>query len=266
MSPRYRQLPQRVVEAFPVTIHFHGWLTELTRRVRHSSALPSFLLNRRTSVKDLIESFGVPHTEVDAILIDHQPVSFDYTIEEKSSVDIHPPQPPVNVFAPSMLRQKPITAIRFLVDANVGKLAGKLRMAGFDTCYNPQWDDEQLADMAEKRGYILLSRDIQLLKRKKIVFGHFVRETLPARQLSEVIHFYGLFEQMNPFSRCMRCNHTLIPVSKEEVFNRLEPLTQKFYHTFHRCESCGQIYWPGSHRERMERDLKTLTQHLPLQY
>ena len=264
MVPCCRHEHEPPVNTFPITIHFHGWLTALTRRARRSNGPFTFPLNRRTSIKDLIESFGVPHTEVASILLNRQAVPFSHPIDPESSVEVFPARPPVNVLAPCLLRPKPLAAIRFLVDANVGKLGGKLRMAGFDTCYNPQWHDKQLADIAEKRQCILLSRDIQLLKRKKIEFGHFVRETLPAQQLAEVIHFYGLLDKMKPFSRCMRCNGTLTPVPKREILGQLEPLTQKFYHIFHRCSSCRQIYWPGSHREVMENDLKDLVNYAPL--
>ena len=266
MNPCYGQEPGPPVDLFPVTLHFHGWLTALIKRVRRSNGLLTPPLHRRTSIKDLIESFGVPHTEIGSIQINRQAVSFDHIIEEESSVEISPLRPAVNVLAPCLLRPEPLAAIRFLVDANVAKLAGKLRMAGFDTLYDPQWHDAELADIAEDKQCILLSRDIQLLKRKKIVFGHFVRETLPEKQLAEVIHFYDLSQEIRPFSRCMRCNGTLTPVPKQEILAQLEPLTRRYYHSFHRCESCRQIYWSGSHREPMEKTLKEVIEYRPLTY
>ena len=247
-----------------VTLHFHGWLTTLIKRVRRSNGPLTPPLNRRTSIKDLIESFGVPHTEVGSIQINRQAVTFDHIIVKKSFVEVFPLCPPVNVLAPSLLRSTPLPAIRFLVDANVGKLAGKLRMTGFDTLFNNQWHDAELADLAEERRCILLSRDIMLLKRKKITFGHFVRETLPTKQLAELIHFYGLSGKILAFSRCMHCNGTLVPVAKHEILDQIEPLTRKYYHSFHRCSSCTHIYWSGSHREPMEKDIKELSKYCPL--
>lgn len=262
MTPSCPQEPGPPANIVPVTLHFHGWLTTLIKRVRRSNGLT--LLNRRTSIKDLIESFGVPHTEVGSIQVNRQAVTFDHIIAKKSSVEIFPLCPPVNVLAPSLLRPSPLPAIRFLVDANVRKLAGKLRMTGFDTLSNPQWHDAELADISEKRQCILLSRDILLLKRKKITFGHFVRETLPTKQLAELIHFYDLSDKILAFSRCMRCNGTLVPVPKQEILDQIEPLTRKYYHTFHRCSSCTHVYWSGSHREPMEKDIKELTDYCPL--
>ena len=248
----------------PVTLHFHGWLATLIKRARRSNGPLTPPLNRRTSIKDLIESFGVPHTEVGSIQVNRQAVTFDHIIAKKSFVEIFPLCPPVNVLVPSLLRPTPLPAIRFLVDANVGKLAGKLRMTGFDTLYNPQWHDAELADLSEERQCVLLSRDIMLLKRKKITFGHFVRETLPTKQLAELIYFYGLADKILPFSRCMRCNGTLVPVAKQEVLDQIEPLTRKYYHSFYRCSLCTHIYWSGSHREPMEKDIRELRNYRPL--
>lgn len=266
MTRCYGQEPGLTAHSFPVYIHFHGWLTTLIQRVRRSNGLLTPALNRRTSIKDLIESFGVPHTEVGSIEINRQLVPFDHIIEGESTVEIFPSQPPVNVLSPCLLRPKSLAAIRFLVDSNVAKLAGKLRMAGFDTLHDPLLHDAQLADMANETNRILLSRDIQLLKRKKIEFGHFVRETIPDRQLAEIIHFYDLSDAIRPFSRCMLCNGILAPVQKEDILDQLEPLTRKFYHTFLRCRLCKQIYWSGTHRKPMEKILRELSLYQPLSY
>lgn len=247
-----------------VTIQFHGWLEQLLTRVRRKSRLLFPSLQRRTSIKDLIESVGVPHTEIGSLAVNGEKVLFHHIICEKSHVDVFPHCPPVNVLVPSALNPIPLPAIRFLVDANVSKLASKLRMAGFDTFYNSQWDDQDLADISQERKCILLTRDIQLLKRRKIVFGHFVRETIPLKQMSEVIHFYGLLDSILPFSRCMSCNGMLVPVKKQDILEQLEPLTQKYYNVFHRCSTCSQVYWFGSHREQMERDLSELRRNYSL--
>lgn len=242
-----------------VALQFHGWLEELISRRRRGEEVWAYSLTRRTSMKDLVESFGVPHTEVGRIEVDGEYVTFEYIIERQSSVDIYPQSPPVDVLAPTLLRPHPPAAIRFLVDVNVGKLAGKLRMAGFDTHYDPRWTDRELADIADAKGCILLTRDIMLLKRKKVLYGHLVREIDPNRQLAEIISYYGLLPSIRPFSRCMRCNGLLAPVAKEEILDQLESLTKKYYQTFHRCRECRQIYWSGSHRDAMEKALERLS-------
>src|SRR5665648_185467 len=95
-----------------------------------------------------------------------------------------------------------------------------------------------------------------LLKRKELVFGYLVREIYPEKQLAEVIHLFGIKEQLKPLSRCMRCNGLLQKVAKEQILDQLEPLTKKYYHSFRQCRLCHHIYWPGSHRDKMLRLLK----------
>ena len=169
-----------------------------------------------------------------------------------------PLQPPVDVTTPSRLRPQPFQDIRFVADVNVGKLASFLRMLGFDTYYRPDLQDAECARLAAAEQRIVLTKDAKLLKRKLIVHGHLVREVHPRRQLQEVVHFYGLDSSLAPFSRCLRCNALLEPIDKEAVLHRLEPLTKKYYDRFHRCPGCDQIYWSGSHREKMEHLLAAL--------
>ena len=170
----------------PTTLFFSGWLKKLTQRTRRtdSQGRITLIIDRRTSVKDLIESFGVPHTEVGGIFVDEVEVAFDHIVDQANSIKVLPLKPPVDIFQPTLLQPMPPPAIKFLVDANVGKLASKLRMAGFDTMYPEVCHDAELAKIAEKEQRILLSKDIQLLKRKKVTHVHFVREIHPQLQLA----------------------------------------------------------------------------------
>jgi uncharacterized protein with PIN domain len=266
MEMDYKSCLRTMTELIPVTLHFHGWLKVLAGRTRRGEELPTPFFTRRTSTKNLIESFGVPHTEIGGIRADCGNVTFDHVIEHRTRLDISPLCPPVNVLAPSTLRPEPLPAIRFLVDMNVAKLAAKLRMAGFDTLYNPQWGDHDLAEIAEKQQCIILTRDIMLLKRNKVTYGHLVREVNPKKQLAETIAYYGLFDSIRSLTRCMRCNGLLAPVAKEEIQDKLEPLTRKYYQTFHRCSSCFQVYWPGSHHDAMVEELGRLNNYTSLPF
>jgi len=115
-----------------------------------------------------------------------------------------------------------LAEIRFLVDVNVAKLASLLRMAGFDTAYENRRSDAELAELSEREGRILLTRDRSLLKRRQVEFGHLVRSVAPREQLAEIITLYGLQQKGQPFSRCLVCNGRLSTVKKEEVLHRSE--------------------------------------------
>lgn len=242
-----------------VTLIFYGNLKDLLKKGLPQNGIIHHSLNRRASVKDVIESFGVPHPEIQWLKINGQQLGFDSILQDKDKVEISPLTPPFDVFKVSILRPDPLEKIRFVVDVNVGKLAALLRMAGFDTVYQNSLIDVDLADIADQEKRVLLTKDCNLLKRKKVVFGHLVREIQPLRQFPEIINLFQLIKKMRPFSRCLLCNSLLKPVAKEDILHRLEPLTKKYYNSFQFCPECDKIYWPGSHRQKMQGYFHALT-------
>lgn len=237
---------------------FHGDLPSLlSRRWRPKSRL-ELELDRRASVKDAVEALGPPHTEIGMLKANGREIGFEELLGERAYLEVYPLQPPVDVRRPTRLRPVAFPAIRFIADVNVGKLARRLRMIGFDTLYRNDLSDAVCAAIAWAEQRICLSKDFRLLKRNPIVHGRLVRENDPRAQLREVADFYGLGPHMVPFSRCLRCNHPLEPVAKAAILSRLEPLTRKYYDTFECCPRCDQVYWAGSHREQMEKLLADL--------
>jgi len=144
-----------------------------------------------------------------------------------------------------------LTRLGFVVDVNVGRLALLLRMLGFDTVYENNLRNSRLAEIAQRENRILLTRDTTLLRRKIVMHGYLLDSQVPEEQAREVMELYGLGSQAKPLSRCLPCNGVLVPVDKEKIIDRLEPLTKKYYHTFHICPACNRIYWPGSHQQKL---------------
>lgn len=245
-------------------IAVHGWMKKLLAdeiRGRDTFAHNS---TRKASIKDVIESLGIPHTEIGRLVVNGQDVDFFYNVDDQDRLEVFPIQAPADPLTPSLLRPEPLPAFRFLADANVGKLATLLRMVGLDTAYPGQLPDEEMAGIAAREQRLLLTKDVQLLKRKVIGFGRLVRETEPVRQLAEIIHFYGLQDALHTYSRCLRCNTLLVPVDKSSVIDRLEPLTIKYYHAFRLCSTCDKIYWAGSHTDNMQHYLNAINRYQPL--
>lgn len=239
-------------------VFLHDGLDELlSRRVARGQSLNLSVL-RRPSVKDLLESLGIPHPEIGLLRINGREVSFAPVVSEGDRVEAFGLRPPVDLLATSLLRPG-LNAVRFAVDVNVGKLASMLRMAGLDAFYDPGLDDVGLAEAAQQEGRVLLTRDRSLLRRTAVEHGHLVRACRPREQLAEVLWLYGLQGRLAPFSRCLVCNGLLQPVTKAEVLHRLQPLTRRYYDSFMVCLSCDRIYWPGTHRERMAEVLSGLT-------
>ncbi len=234
-----------------VTFIFRNYLREMLKK--EGAAGSSFLhhFDRKASIKDVIESLGVPHPLIDRLKVNGAEVGFDYILRDLDIIEATPLTPPVNPFIPNILRPEALPRIAFVVDVNVGKLALHLRTLGFDAVYENDTRDGRLAGIAYAQKRILLTRDISLLKRKIVMHGYLLRAQDPTRQLIEVVRLYDLSSHIKPLSRCIPCNGLLVPVSKETILERLEPLTRKYYDSFHICEKCKKIYWPGSHQEKI---------------
>ena len=212
----------------------------------------------RVSVKDLLESVGVPHTEIDLILVNGDSVDFNYLVQQGDRISVYPMFERFDIAAVSKVRPEPLRAIKFVLDVHLGKLANYLRMAGFDTLYERDYFDAELAAISSSQHRILLTRDRGLLKHRIIQYGHFVRQTDPLKQLQEIIRWFDLYRLLNPFSRCIRCNGILQPVDKSDIQSLLPPGTSKYYHTFRQCRECHQVYWKGSHYQKMQRLLSKI--------
>lgn len=239
-----------------VTFHFHSALTEFLSKENRQAVLHVNFEGHET-IKHLIESLGIPHTEVDVILVNGVSVDFTYQPEYADEVDVFP----VQAFTETSVQhlQPVITGEpRFVLDGHLGKLASYLRLMGFDALYRNDYDDHELSEISSQQNRILLTRDRGLLKRSEVQFGYLVREKLIESQVVEILCRYDLVGLVKPFSRCARCNGVLTPVSKADVFDRLEPKTKLYYEDFRQCVTCDQIYWKGSHFERMEKDINVL--------
>lgn len=204
-------------------------------------------------IKDPIEVFGVPHTEVDLILVNGESVGFDYRLQEGDRVAVYPAFESFDISPLVRLREHPLRKTAFVLDVNLGKLARRLRMLGFDALYSNRYQDAEIADIAAAEHRIVLTRDRRLLFARRITHGYWVRSVLVEEQVEEVLRRFDLHSQIRPLRRCLTCNGELQKVPKAEILKRLEPKTKLYYEEFYRCENCGRIYWKGSHVEDMQQ-------------
>ncbi len=218
-------------------------------------------LSERTSVKDAIEACGVPHTEVDLILVDGDPVDFAHVLSHESAIDVYPIDSKRQTLFPKD-RLQALQIHKFVADGHLGKLVRDLRLLGIDVAYDSAAEDRQLVAAAVERERALLTRDRRLLMHGAVRHGYYLRSQYPLEQTVEVLRRFELLPAINPFSRCLRCNAFLEPVPKERVIDRLEPLTKIHYQNFRRCSACGQVYWAGSHFEKLEARVAKLRQAL----
>lgn len=203
------------------------------------------------SVKDMIEACGVPHTEVDVVLVNGRSVDFSYRIEDRDRISVYPVFESFDVKGIVRVRPEPLRDPRFVLDAHLGALARHLRLLGFDCLYRNDYSDVELVETSVSERRALLTRDVGILKRSAVTHGYFVRGTDPRAQTVEVLRRFDLFREIDPFRRCLSCNGVLTPVAKALVEDRLPPRTARYYDEFRMCTDCEQVYWKGSHYTHM---------------
>ena len=234
------------------SLRFYAELNDhLPAEERYRTLQRDFLTPR--TVKDLIESCGVPHAEVDLILANGESVDFSYLVRDGDRIAVYPMFEALDVTPELRVRPKPLREPKFVLDVHLGKLAAYLRMLGFDCEYRNTFADAELVRISTTQHRILLTRDRGLLKRGAITRGYWLRHTESRRQVMEVVRRFDLVRAMRPFTKCMACNGILQAVEKELVRGRVPPRIWDQREEFQECTVCGRVYWKGSHYERMRR-------------
>jgi hypothetical protein len=205
----------------------------------------------RASVKDIIESLGAPHTEVDLILVNGKSVGFDYLINGGDDISVYPVFESLDITNVQHLRPKPLREPKFIADVHLGKLTRYLRMMGFDVLYKSNFDDKEIVSLSLTELRAILTKDRGILKRSEVTHGYWVRSTKIKEQVIEVIKRFDLKNIIKEFSRCITCNSVLKPISKNEIIDDLPPRVSKSQVDFFRCSACKKNYWKGTHHQKM---------------
>ena len=205
------------------------------------------------TVKHAIEALGVPHTEVELILVNGVPVDFSHRLKDGDRVSAYPMFESLDVTPLLKLRPEPLRVIRFLTDAHLGALAKRLRLLGFDTRHAGSMDDAEIAAVSASERRVLLTRDRELLKRKQISHGCYIRQSDPALQLAYVIRRLDLRRAARPFTRCGECNGALQESSPEAVSDRVPEGVARRFRRFWICAGCNRVYWQGTHYQTLIR-------------
>lgn len=243
------------MKPFKVRLRFHGDLN-IFLGSKVGDPVIERPLAEKTSIKDVIESCGVPHPEVDLILVDDQTVGFDHTLANDAKVEIFPVENQGTDRTEKQLQTIGITS--FVADGHLGGLTRNLRLLGFDVAYPKSADDRQLLEVMVRENRALLTRDRRLLMHAIVQHGYYPRSQNANEQTIEVVRRFDLSELIAPFTRCLRCNALLEEATKAEVIDELEPLTKIYYDQFRRCPDCKQIYWPGSHFSKLQKRIEEI--------
>lgn len=236
--------------------HIHGPLTDFLEGTGRKRTV-EFKFFNRPSVKDAFEAIGIPHPEVGLILIDNRPVGFGYNMTGGEKIDLYSHIDCPENFDEFRLPFRPSGRLSFILDVHLGRLARYMRAAGIDTIYEKEdMGDETIAGIAHKEKRIVLTRDVALLKRSSVIYGHWMRNTESRAQFREAVRHYGLKKIFRPFSRCAHCNGPIEKVEKSKVAGRLPKGVRQNFNNFFACTVCGQVYWEGTHYKRIAEFLE----------
>lgn len=244
---------------------FYAELNDFLPKQRKQHSFP-YKFSGKPAIKDSIEAIGVPHTEVDLIIVAGESVGFDYHLRDGDNVSVYPVFEGVDISPVNRLRQEPLRNTKFVLDVHLGKLARYLRMLGFDAFYRNDYNDTQIVEISVADNRIILTRDQGLLKNAAVTHGYWLRSTQPRKQVCEVLQRFDLHAQIRPFHRCMLCNGKIETVRREDVQHQLSQETLQYFDEFYRCRACGHVYWRGSHFEKMSRFVSEMMASAKEQY
>ena len=206
---------------------------------------------RAATTKHMIEALGVPHTEVELVLVNGESVGFDRLLQEGDRVAVYPKFEALDITPLLRVRDRSLRVTRFIADVHLGGLAHLLRMSGFDTLYDNNYDDSEIEDIAAQEGRIVLTRDRELLKRRRITHGCYVHMLKSRQQLREIFERLDLVRNAQPFTLCLYCNAPLHAIDKALVQQRIPPAVREHYERFSTCDVCQRVFWEGSHWRSM---------------
>lgn len=221
----------------------------------HRTAVTTLTTDGSSSLGHVVESLGIPLTEVGGLAVDGRDVPAGHVPVSGEVVEVRAVTRPQAV---------PGAPLRFLLDVHLGTLARRLRLLGVDAAYESEdIGDAALAALSAKERRVMLSRDRGLLHRRELWAGGYVYSDRPEEQLPDVLGRFA--PALAPWTRCVACNGPLARADKESVRDRLADGTRKTYDVFAECTACGRIYWRGAHHTRLsavvEQALRDFGEH-----
>jgi len=231
---------------------FYEELNEFLPKQRRKTDFQVDFKGRRT-IKDMIEALGVPHTEIDLILINGKSVDLTYRLQDDDRVSVYPVFESLNIKNVTRLRKIPLRKTKFIADIHLGDIVKYMRVLGFDVYFKPSLFTQKIIEISKKENRIILTKSRRLLKIKEVTHAIFIRPGTTAEQIKKIVDFLDIKDSIKPFSRCLRCNNLVKSVSKESIADRIPPKTREFCDQYTYCDLCDKIYWNGTHFIKMNK-------------
>jgi uncharacterized protein with PIN domain len=239
------------------TFRFYEELNDFLPKHRRKTDFEAQFKGKR-SIKDMIEALGVPHTEIDLILVNGKSVDFNYILQDGDRASVYPVFEFLNITEVTRLRKIPLRRNKFIADINLGDIVKYMRVLGFDLFYDPLLTPREIIEISNTENRTILTRSRKLLKFKEVTHGIFLRPGTTPEQIRRIIDYLDIKDNIKPFSRCLGCNTLLKSVSKEKILNRIPPKTKEFCDEYVQCPSCDKIYWKGTHFMNMKKIVRQI--------
>jgi len=239
------------------TFRFYEELNDFLPKHRRKTDFEAPFKGKR-SIKDMIEALGVPHTEIDLILVNGNSVDFNYILQDEVRVSVYPVFESLNITNVTQLRKIPLRRTKFIADINIGDIVKYMRVLGLDLYYDPLLSTREIIEISKRENRVILTKSRKLLKFKDVSHGIFIRPGTTTEQIRRIIEFLDIKDKIKPFSRCLRCNTLLNIVLKEKIIDRIPPKTKEFCNEYVQCRSCNKIYWKGTHFINMEKVVRQI--------
>ena len=240
------------------TFRFYEELNDFLPKHRRKTDFEAKFKGKR-SIKDMIEALGVPHTEIDLILVNGNSVDFNYILQDGDQVSVYPVFESLNITDVTLLRKIPLRRNKFIADINLKDIVKYMRVLGFDLYYDPLLATREIIEISKREHRIILTKSRKLLKFKDVTHGIFIHPGTTTEQIKRIIDYLNIKDNIKPFSRCLLCNTLLKSVPKEKIFDKIPPKTKEFWDEYAHCKSCDKIYCKGTHFINMK---KVITQIL----
>jgi uncharacterized protein with PIN domain len=239
------------------TFRFYEELNDFLPKHRRKTDFEAKFKGKR-SIKDMIEALGVPHTEIDLILVNGNSVDFNYILQDEDRVSVYPVFESLNITDVTLLRKIPLRRNKFIADINLGDIVKYMRVLGLDLYYDPLLSTREIIEISKRENRVILTKSRKLLKFKDVSHGIFIRPGTTTEQIRRIIYYLDIKDKIKPFSRCLRCNTLLDIVLKEKILDRIPSKTKEFCDEYVQCQSCDKIYWKGTHFINMKKAVRQI--------